>query len=135
MRLPLPVLCASLLVLSAGCRATLKVGDSHYAPVDGMLISVEAAPYDAVVKASFKAMQVLELRPDQRERDEFRTILVGESNFGRLPQTHEIRVWIKRQSEGATELKLRIVGRRDEDRLRAILAEVEKLLPKSSQPG
>lgn len=128
MRLSLSTL--SLVVLCAGCRASLKVGDTHYAPVDGMLISVESAPYDDVVKASFEAMKGLDLKPDQRERDEFRTIIVGESNFGRFPQTHEIRVWIKRQAEGSTELKMRILGRRDEDRLRAILGEVQKRLPK-----
>ena len=39
MKRSLWTLCPSLVVLCAGCRASLKIGDTHYAPVDGMLIS------------------------------------------------------------------------------------------------
>ena len=121
-------------VFCSGCHAFMKVGDSRYAPLGGTLRSLEAAPYEAVVNASYTAMKQLELRPDQRERDGFRAVLVGETNLGRLSQTHEIRVWIKKQPE-YTEVTMRISGRRDPSRLRAILAEVRKVLANSGQPA
>lgn len=114
------------LFLQAGCAS--KPGDVHYAFIAGTLTAVEGASYKKVLQSVNKAMASLQLRPLEREQDGFRALIVGESNFGVLPQSHEIRVWVKRVTDSTTQIKYRIIGRRDQSRLRAIHSEVQKQL-------
>jgi len=111
---------------NAGCA--LNPGDVHYAGVRGTLTAVETASYKKVLQSVSSAMADLQLKPLEREQDGFRALIVGESNFGVLAQTHEIRVSVKRLTDSTTEIKYHIVGRRDQSRLRAIHSEVRKRL-------
>ncbi len=112
-----------------GCSlGSLDSGESSYGGVVGTYKAVEAAPFKNVVKAAMEAMQSLQLRPMLRDNDAFKAFIVGESVFGKISQTHEIRVHIRNEGESKTEIEMRIIGRRDEDRLRAIHAEIKKRL-------
>ena len=124
--------------LAAGCGSTsLKPGESDYGSVSGTFTSVEPAPYQKVVKATTKAMTGLAMKPMERDRDGFRTVIGGESVFGHVSQTHEVLVWITRLTEDTTRLEMRIRGRRDEERLRVLHSEIRKLLaaPPAEAPG
>jgi hypothetical protein len=74
------------------------------------------------------AMRRLRLKPSERDRDTFQTLIVGETVFGALSQSHEVRVWVSQLTPSTTQLEFRIVGRRDEQRLRNIHAEIRKQL-------
>jgi hypothetical protein len=122
------LLAAGIFSVACGC-SSLEPGQSRYSGfLAATLTAVEAAPYDNVVKATSQAMKGLELKPMEREGDAFRTLFVGETVMGQLPQTHEVRVWVTRLSESTTQVEIRIVGRRDESRLRAIHDEIRKRL-------
>ncbi len=112
-----------------GCSLKpLDSGESSYGGIAGTYKAVEAAPFQQVLKASMEAMQSLQLRPMVHDSDAFKALIVGESVFGKISQTHEIPVHIRNEGEAKTEIEMRIVGRRDEDRLRAIHAEIKKRL-------
>lgn len=112
----------ALLASGLGCAssAPLAPGETDYAVGSGVLSVVEEAPYERTVSAARKGMEKLSLRPFERKKDGFETLLLGETVMGEIAQSHEVRVRVLRQSETATRLEIRIVGRRDEDRLRAI---------------
>ena len=131
------ILTAALAVpCTIGCGASsLKPGETDYGTVSGTFTSVEAAPYRTVVQATMKAMRGLAMKPMEHEGDGFRTFLVGESVFGQLSQSHEVRVWISRLTDDTTKLEMRILGRREEDRLRVLHGEIRKLLGPPAEPG
>ena len=118
----------SVAVLVASCASTLEPGQVDYSAVGGTLTAVEAAPFTTVVRATTDAMQKLQLRPMERERDGFRVFIVGETVFGSLSQTHEVRVWVTRLTDATTQIEMRILGRRDEGRLTALHSEIRKRL-------
>jgi hypothetical protein len=123
------IVAALTVTSSIGCGGkSLKPGDTDYGSVSGTFTSVEQAPYQKVVKATTTAMQGLAMKPMERDRDGFRTFLVGESVFGQVSQSHEVRVWITRLTEDTTRLEMRILGRREEQRLRVLHGEIRKLL-------
>jgi hypothetical protein len=128
-QLPAILTLSFLVALAASCSSgAVKPGTMTYSTLDGMLTSVEVAPYKRVIRATTEAMRRLELRPMERDRDGFRTLIVGETVFGRLSQSHELRVWITRLTESTTRIELRILGRRDEQRLRQIHGEIRAQL-------
>lgn len=118
----LTTLAMTLIALGLGCASSppLAPGESDYAVGSGVLTVVEEASYERTVGAAKKGMEKLSLRPFERKKDGFETLLLGETVMGEIAQSHEVRVRVLRQSETATRLEIRIVGRRDEDRLRAI---------------
>ena len=118
----------SVAVLVASCAGTLEPGQVDYSAVGGTLTAVEAAPFSKVVSATMDAMQKLKLQPMERDRDGFRAFIVGETVFGSLSQTHELRVWITRLTDATTQIEMRIVGRRDEGRLTALHSEIKQRL-------
>lgn len=106
-----------------GCASnshSLAPGESAYSRGSGVLAALEHAPYDATVRAAKKGMESLSLRPFVRKEDGFETLVLGETIMGEIAQSHEVRVRVLRDSETSTRLEIRIVGRRDEERLRAI---------------
>lgn len=112
-----------------GCSLKpIDSGETSYGAIAGTYKAVEAAPFKNVLKATMEAMQSLQLRPMVHDNDAFKALIVGESVFGKISQTHEIRVHIRNEGEAKTEIEMRIVGRRDEDRLRTIHAEIRKRL-------
>lgn len=110
---------------------SLKPGESEYSGFAGMLATVESAPLAAVIEATTGAMAKLHLQPVVRDRDGFRAFVVGETVMGQVSQIHEVRVWITRIDEHATRIEMKILGRRDEARLRALHAEIRSRLPGS----
>jgi|RhiMethySRZTD1v2_1073278.scaffolds.fasta_scaffold67779_2 hypothetical protein len=111
----------------AGCAGS-SGGDSSYGPISGTLTAVEPAEFETTRKATMAAMNDLRLRPMERDRDGFRSFIVGESIFGSLSQSHEVRVWVERKAEDKTKIEMRILGRRDRDRLEQLLAAIQNRL-------
>ena len=106
----------------------LVPGISSCSTIAGRVTAVEEASYDRVFAATMKAMKELQLRPMVYERDAFRTLIVGETVFGAVGQTHEVRVHLTRVDDSNTKLEMKILGRRDNQRLKAILDEIRKEL-------
>ena len=115
---------AGLILAACSASAKLKPGESDYSY--GNLRAVESAEYEKVVKATVAAMKELKMKPLVRENDSFRALIVGESVFGALAQSHEVRVHIEWLSDATTQVRRRILGRRDETRLRRLLSEIRK---------
>lgn len=118
-----------------GCASSgtsLEPGETAYSSFSGDFEAVEAAPYRKAVRATMEAMEKLDLKPMERDRDGFRTFIVGESVFGNISQSHEIRVWVTRVTEESTHIEIRIVGRRDEGRIRTIHEGIRKALAPSA---
>jgi hypothetical protein len=84
------------------------------------------APFIRVLVVTKASMSKLGLKPMELERDGFRATIAGEIIEGMLSQTHEMRVFLKRESDTATMVELRIRGRRDEKSLKVLLDEIEK---------
>lgn len=124
----LVVLSVAVLVASCASTRTLEPGQVDYSAVGGTLTAVEAAPFNTVARATLDAMQALQLKPMERDRDGFQVSILGEMVFGSLSQTHEVRVWVTRLTDATTQLEMRIVGRRDEGRLTALHSEIRKRL-------
>ena len=122
--------CLCIAVAIAGCSSPpLEPGKSEYSGgLGGTLTAVEKAPYGKTVAATKAAMDKLAMRPSEQERDAFRSFIVGEATYGALSQTHEVRVWVTRLTDETTQIEMRIMGRRDEERLRVVLAEIQKSL-------
>jgi hypothetical protein len=113
----------ALSLLAASCASNaqnLAPGEVAYSPGSGVLAAVEKASYEESVRAAKKGMESLRLKPFVRKEDGFETLVLGETTMGEIAQSHEVRVRVLREGESTTRLELRIVGRRDEDRLRAI---------------
>lgn len=119
----------------AGSSTSLEPGQSQYSAVSGMFSAVEPASYESVVRATMQAMEKLRLNPLERDRDGFRTAIVGESVFGNLSQSHEVRVWISRLTSSTTQIDIRVLGRRDEGRIRTIHEEIRSQLKKPGGAG
>jgi len=125
---------AAVLVTSCSGQS-LKPGESDYGGAGGTLTAVEPASYEEVIQATNAAMKGLDLKPDIRERDGFRTFIVGETIMGQVSQSHEIRVWISRLTDRTTQIEMRILGRRDEQRLQAIHQEIRQRLGLPAAPA
>ena len=134
-RRALAVLTLALLaaLLAPGCASSppLAPGETDYASGSGVLTAVEKASYEATASAAKKGMESLRLKPFERKKDGFETLILGETVMGEIGQSHEVRVRVLRESETATRLEIRVVGRRDEDRLRAIHASIHDALAAS----
>ena len=112
-----------------GCsNVGLKPGTAEYGSVSGTLTAVEEARYEKVFSATITTLKELELRPNVRDRDKFRALIVGQVVMGSLGQGHEVRVHVTWLSDATTEIRMRIVGRRDETRLQRILAGIREKL-------
>ena len=123
---------AGSVFLASGC-SSLEPGESRYSGfLTATLTSVEGAPYGETVKATMQAMKELNLDPMQRDADGFRSFIVGETVMGQLSQTHEVRVWVTRLTEATSRIEIRILGRRDKERLEAILGEIRSRLGKKA---
>jgi hypothetical protein len=94
----------------------------------GELVSNEPAPFDKVTRATKEAMTKLRLGPTLFERDAFYAMWVGEMAFMETAQSHEVRVRLTRLTADTTEIRIRIVGWRDENRARAVLEEIQGIL-------
>lgn len=118
----LSTIALALLASGFGCASgqPLVPGESAYSLGSGVLSVVEETSYESTVRAAKKGMEKLSLRPFVRKEDGFETLILGETIMGEIAQSHEVRVRVLRDSEATTRLEIRIVGRRDEDRLRAI---------------
>jgi hypothetical protein len=125
-------LLAPALVLACGCSSSMP-GSSSYGAFRGTLTAVEGSAFPAVAHAAVEAMRSLGMKPMERDRDGFQSFIVGESSFGSVGQSHEVLVYVTRLSDTTTRLEMRIRGRRDEDRLRQIHAEIRKRL--AAPPG
>jgi hypothetical protein len=123
------VACLVPLIHLSGCSSPTPGGGS-YSSLGGTLEVVETASYDQTMTATMSAMEELSLRPHVNDRDGFRTFIVGASDFGVLSQTHEVRVWVTKVDDASTRVEMRIMGRRDEERLLVIKGEIEKKLGK-----
>jgi len=121
---------ATLALLAPACASTppLAPGETDYAGGSGTLSAVEKAPYEATVSAAKKGMENLRLKPFERKKDGFETLILGETVMGEIAQSHEVRVRVLRESETETRLEIRVIGRRDESRLRAIHASIHDAL-------
>ena len=112
---------ALIALTSASCSSKqLAVGQSSYSSVAGTLRAVEGAPIDKTVRATVAAMKTLSMQPRIRENDAFRALVVVESVFGAISQSHEVRVNFDWLTDTATEIRIRILGRRDQARLERI---------------
>ena len=102
----------------------------------GMLKSVEAVPYERACRAALAAMKTLGLRPVERDKDGFQTLIVGAESRGVAGQSHEISVRIARISKSATELRVEAAGM-DGSSLRAIHDAIRRELqdPSKSPQG
>ena len=121
----------SHLALLTGCSSPSPGGGS-YSALAGTLEVVEASPYEETMRATMSAMEEMSLRPHVSDKDGFRTFIIGSSDFGVFSQPHEVRVWVSRVDDASTRIEMRILGRRDEDKLMVIKGEIEKRLGKSA---
>jgi hypothetical protein len=124
------LLVSALIVAALGCKSANKPGEEQYSGLGGTLSKVLEAPFPETCAATMAGMGNLGLSPKEWERDGFRAMIVGETVMGQVSQSQEVRVWVTRTSETTTKIEMRIVGRRDENRLQQILAEIENRLPK-----
>jgi hypothetical protein len=127
------LLITSLIVAAVGCKSADKPGETSYG-FGGTLSKVLEAPLPETCAATMAGMRKLDLTPMEQERDAFRAMIVGDTIMGPLSQEQEVRVWLTRVSDNVTRIELKIIGRRDESRLKAILAEIEAVLPKKPAP-
>jgi hypothetical protein len=102
-----------------------------------MLRSVEAVPYERACGAALAAMRALGLRPVERDKDGFQTLIVGVESRGVAGQSHEISVRIARISGSATEFRLQAAGDPDGGSLRPIHDAIRRELqdPSKSPQG
>lgn len=121
--------------LLTSCSSTPDVGTSSYAGMSGELVSNEPAPFDKVTAATKRAMTKLRLSPTLYEQDAFYALWVGEMTFGAIAQSHEIRVRVTRLTADTTEIRIRVLGRRDESRVRAVLEEIQGILGTGPKSG
>lgn len=115
----------SLILVVSGCRSDPSSGE-EYSAIGGTMSKVLEAPFLRVLAVTKTSMSKLGLKPMELERDGFRATIAGEIIEGMLSQTHEMRVFLKRESDTATLVQLRIRGRRDEKSLKTLLDEIEK---------
>ena len=115
----------SLILVASGCRSNPSSGEK-YSAIGGTMSKVLEAPFIRVLVVTKASMSKLGLKPMELERDGFRATIAGEIIEGMLSQTHEMRVFLKRESDTATMVELRIRGRRDEKSLKTLLDEIEK---------
>jgi hypothetical protein len=123
--------CLASLAYPIGCSSPSPGGGS-YSSLAGTLEVVETAPYEDTMRATMGAMEDMSLRPHVSDKDGFRTFIIGSSDFGVFSQPHEVRVWVTRVDDASTRIEMRILGRRDEDKLTVIKNEIEKRLGKSA---
>ncbi len=97
----------------------------------GMLEATESVPYDRACRAALAAMSALGLRPVERDKDGFQTLIVGNDAHGAGGQAQEVSVRITRISRDATGLSFRAPGARDSSRLRAIHDAIRRELRNS----
>jgi hypothetical protein len=136
MEASVPRLLGSVLIVAAlGCKSANEPGEEKYAALAGTLSKVLEAPFPDAYAATMTGMRELRLSPMEWERDGFRAMIVGETVMGQISQSTEVRVWLTRATDATTKIELRIVGRRDEERLKQILAEIESRLPKKPAPA
>ena len=111
-----------------GCSSTPAPGESSWSPARGVLIAVEEGDLLTVTNATVAAMKELGLSPARRRSDAFSTLVVGEVLMGALSQRTEVRVDLARLSEATTEIKMRILFRRDRQKLDQVLEGIRKHL-------
>ena len=115
----------SLILIVSGCGSNPSSGE-EYSAIGGTMSKVLEAPFLRVLAVTKTSMSKLGLKPMELERDGFRATIAGEIIEGMLSQTHEMRVFLKRESDTATMVELRIRGRGDEKSLKTLLDEIEK---------
>jgi hypothetical protein len=106
----------------------------HYSGLNGVMTAVEAADITRVQKATMAAMTTLGLRPMRRSGDAFSVVIAGSIVVGAIPQDREVRVRLARLSASTTELTVRILFTRDEQKLVQILEAIRLELTKGSPP-
>ena len=119
----------------SGCVGTPEVGKSTYYPGRGTLVATVAAPLGRAMGAANTSMEKLFLRPMIVDRDGFSARIDGSANFGAVDQSHEIRVHLNSVDASKTRIEFHILGRRDEGKLRQLLAEIEKELGTAAPGG
>ena len=99
-----------------------------------MLEATEPVPYDRTCRAAMAAMSALGLRPVERDKDGFQTLIVGADTRGAAGQTRGVSVRITRLSSKATELSVQAPGM-DGGGLRAIHDAIRRELQYSAKPS
>ena len=94
---------------------------------------MEAVPYERACRAAMTAMSALDLRPVERDKDGFQTLIVGKDSHGAAGQSHEVSVRITRISSDATKLSFQAAGDQDASRLRAIHDAIRRELQNSAK--
>jgi hypothetical protein len=97
-----------------------------------MLEATEPVPYDRTCRAAMAAMSALGLRPVERDKDGFQTLIAGNDVHGAAGQAQEVTVRITRISSNATGLSFRAPGAPDASGLRAIHDAIRKELQNSA---
>lgn len=96
---------ASTLVLSSGCVLLVgaAAGAGTVAYTRGDLKSLESATLDKVYNASIKGLEELEFKVTLKEKD-----ALGAKIIARGANDRKVQVNLKRKSEAATELSIRV---------------------------
>ena len=115
--------CFLWLAAGDGCSArdALPPGTDDYNKATGLLRGVEEFRFETLRRGTLSGMKELKLRPLQREADAFNAFIVGETANGQ-----ECRIRLKRMSSFATEIQIRILFTRDEQKLRLILDTIRE---------
>jgi hypothetical protein len=131
--IPLFVLCCSLclLFLTAGCLAPLVVGAAvgagagvaGYAYVNGELKSTESAPLDRAWTGTLAAMKDLEFPIVSQQKNAVQADLTV-----RNASDKKTTIQLKKVTEGATEIRIRVGTFGDESLSRVILEKIKKRL-------
>ena len=117
-----------LLLLTAGCvavavGAAAAAGAAGYAYVSGELKSTESASLERAWSATTAAMQELEFPVTSKSKD-----ALGAELTARNASDKKIAITLKKRSDNATEIRIRVGTFGDESLSRLILEKIKKRL-------
>jgi ABC-type glycerol-3-phosphate transport system substrate-binding protein len=128
LRLATPLLLALALWLT-GCAAAVVGGAAGAGAVlfnKGELTSVEKAPVDRVYRASLDAVNKLNLETVEKTSDTLKAKILAKEKNG-----DNVNINIEQKPNNLTELKIKIGATGNEDRARAVLAQIQQELNES----
>jgi hypothetical protein len=120
------VLAAALLAVGGGCAvlvvggAAAAVGVGTYAYINGELKGTEAASLDQAYTASLAAMKDLEFPITNKSKDALQAEVLARNSADK-----KILIKLKKVSDGATEIRIRVGTFGDESLSRLILDKIK----------
>ena len=120
------VLAAALLAVGGGCAvlvvggAAAAVGVGTYAYINGELEGTEAASLDQAYTASLAAMKDLEFPITNKSKDALQAEVLARNSADK-----KILIKLKKVSDGATEIRIRVGTFGDESLSRLILDKIK----------